>query len=226
MNIIESFFRKGEKVMENRKNKNETLYYAIKRILDVVFCLVGLIIISPVLLILSVTIWLEDRGPVLFIQERTGLNGKIFKIYKFRSMKLNQVKKEYAFEHHDGVPDDFIFKSTQQQDENVTNIGKVIRKTSLDELPQLINVIQGSMSIIGPRPEIPEITKHYNQYQKRRLDTKPGVTGWAQVNGRSDMTNGQKVELDIAYIEKANLIFDLKILWKTVGVVFSSKGAV
>lgn len=208
------------------KEKNKRIYHLVKRLLDIVLCLLGLIIISPVLFIVSIAIWLEDRGPALFIQERTGLDGTIFKIYKFRSMKVNQEKKEYAFEHHDGVPDDFVFKNTQQKDASVTKIGKIIRKTSLDELPQLINVIQGAMSIIGPRPEIPEITKHYNQYQKRRLETKPGVTGWAQVNGRSDMTNGEKVELDIAYIEKASLFFDLKILWKTIGVVFSSKGAV
>lgn len=208
------------------KEKNKKIYHLVKRLLDIVLCLLGLIIIFPVLFVVSSAIWLEDRGPILFIQERTGLDGTIFKIYKFRSMKVNQVKKEYAFEHHDGVPDDFVFKNTQQQDASVTKIGKIIRKSSLDELPQLVNVIQGTMSIIGPRPEIPEITKHYNQYQKRRLETKPGVTGWAQVNGRSDMTNGEKVELDIAYIEKANLLFDLKILWKTIGVVFSSKGAV
>lgn len=208
------------------KEKNKRIYHLVKRLLDIVLCLSGLIIISPVLFIVSIAIWLEDRGPVLFIQERTGIDGTIFKIYKFRSMKVNQVKKEYAFEHHDGVPDDFVFKNTQQQDASVTKIGKIIRKTSLDELPQLINVIQGTMSIIGPRPEIPEITKHYNQYQKRRLEIKPGVTGWAQVNGRSDMTNGEKVELDIAYIEKSSLFFDLKILWKTIGVVLSSKGAV
>lgn len=208
------------------KKQNKRIYHLVKRLLDLVLCLLGLIIISPVLFIVSISIWLEDRGPALFIQERTGLNGTIFKIYKFRSMKVNQEKKEYAFEHHDGVPDDFVFKNTQQQDTSVTKIGKIIRKTSLDELPQLMNVIQGTMSIIGPRPEIPEITKHYNQYQKRRLEMKPGVTGWAQVNGRSDMTNGEKVKLDIAYIEKASLFFDLKILWKTIGVVFSSKGAV
>lgn len=214
---------------ENRfilKEKNKKIYHFVKRLLDIVLCLLGLIIIFPVLFVLSSAIWLEDRGPILFIQERTGLYGKIFKIYKFRSMKVNQVKKEYAFEHQDGVPDDFVFKNTQQQDASVTKIGKIIRKTSLDELPQLVNVIQGTMSIIGPRPEIPEIAKHYNQYQKKRLEIKPGVTGWAQVNGRCDMTNGEKVELDIAYIEKANLLFDIKILWKTIGVVFSSKGAV
>lgn len=212
--------------MVKEKNKNKKMYHLVKRLLDIVLCLLGLIIIFPVLFVVSSAIWLEDRGPVLFIQERTGLDGTIFKIYKFRSMKVNQVKKEYAFEHHDGVPDDFVFKNTQKQDASVTKIGKIIRKTSLDELPQLINVIQGTMSIIGPRPEIPAITKHYNQHQKRRLEIKPGVTGWAQVNGRSDMTNGQKVELDIAYIEQADLLFDLKILWKTIGVVFSSKGAV
>ena len=212
--------------MVKETNKNKKNYHLVKRLLDIVLCLLGLIIIFPVLFVVSIAIWLEDRGPILFIQERTGLNGVTFKIYKFRSMKVNQVKEEYAFENHDGIPDDFIFKNTHQQNISVTRIGKIIRKASVDELPQLINVIQGTMSIVGPRPEIPEITKHYNQHQKKRLEIKPGITGWAQVNGRSDMTNGKKVELDIAYIEHVDLLVDLKIIWKTIGVVFSLKGAV
>lgn len=204
--------------------KEKKGYALAKRGIDVVVSIMGLLILSPFLFILSAIIWLEDQGPVLFFQERTGLNGTSFKIYKFRSMKVNHEKKKYTFEN--GVPDDFVFKKENEEDSHVTRVGKFIRRTSLDEFPQLFNVLQGTMSLVGPRPEIPEITNHYNEYQKRRLEKKPGVTGWAQVNGRSDMTNGQKIELDMVYIEQASALFDLKILWKTIGVVFSFKGAV
>ncbi|MBC2167313.1 sugar transferase [Listeria booriae] len=200
----------------------------IKRIMDILLSLIGIVLASPIMLIVAICIKSEDKGPALFIQTRTGKNDQPFSIYKFRSMKTapNQVRPARQYEWEGGVPDDFVFKQTDEVDPNVTKVGAFIRKTSLDELPQLFNVLLGNMSMIGPRPEIPAITTHYNAQQKQRLLVKPGITGWAQVNGRSDVTNGEKMAMDYYYIKNQSMALDLTILWKTVQVVLTSKGAV
>ncbi|MBC2147350.1 sugar transferase [Listeria booriae] len=200
----------------------------IKRIMDILLSLIGIVLASPIMLIVAICIKSEDKGPALFIQTRTGKNDQPFSIYKFRSMKTapNQVRPARQYEWKGGVPDDFVFKQTDEVDPNVTKVGAFIRKTSLDELPQLFNVLLGNMSMIGPRPEIPAITTHYNAQQKQRLLVKPGITGWAQVNGRSDVTNGEKMAMDYYYIKNQSMALDLTILWKTVQVVLTSKGAV
>ncbi|MBC1554083.1 sugar transferase [Listeria booriae] len=200
----------------------------IKRIMDILLSLIGIVLASPIMLIVAICIKSEDKGPALFIQTRTGKNDQPFSIYKFRSMKTapNQVRPARQYEWKGGVPDDFVFKQTDEVDPNVTKVGAFIRKTSLDELPQLFNVLLGNMSMIGPRPEIPAITTHYNAQQKQRLLVKPGITGWAQVNGRSDVTNGEKMAMDYYYIKNQSMALDMTILWKTVQVVLTSKGAV
>ncbi|MBC2160802.1 sugar transferase [Listeria booriae] len=200
----------------------------IKRIMDILLSLIGIVLASPIMLIVAICIKSEDKGPALFIQTRTGKNDQPFSIYKFRSMKTapNQVRPARQYEWKGGVPDDFVFKQTDEVDPNVTKVGAFIRKTSLDELPQLFNVLLGNMSMIGPRPEIPAITTHYNAQQKQRLLVKPGITGWAQVNGRSDVTNGEKMAMDYYYIKNQSVALDLAILWKTIQVVLTSKGAV
>lgn len=204
----------------------QRIFDCLKRSFDIVFSSICILVLFPVMLIVSFLIWQEDRGSVLFIQERTGLNGAIFKIIKFRSMKKVLVKKKYAFDPVYGVPTDFVFKSVADETEYVTKIGKFIRKTSIDEIPQFFNVLRGDMSIIGPRPEIPEITCGYNEQQKKRLEKKAGITGWAQVNGRSELKNGEKMKFDFYYVENQSIKLELQILWKTIGTILTTKGAV
>ncbi|MBC2161092.1 sugar transferase [Listeria booriae] len=209
--------------------RKRTMAILMKRLLDIVLSIIGIIIALPIMLVVGLCIKWEDRGPVLFIQTRTGKEGQPFSIYKFRSMKVRNeeaLKEEHVYEWESGVPDTFVFKQTDEVDPNVTKVGAFIRKTSLDELPQLFNVLLGNMSMIGPRPEIPAITTHYNAQQKQRLLVKPGITGWAQVNGRSDVTNGEKMAMDYYYIKNQSIALDLAILWKTIQVVLTSKGAV
>ncbi|EDN8189244.1 sugar transferase [Listeria monocytogenes] len=201
---------------------------SVKRLMDILISIVGLVLTFPIMLLLTILIKLEDKGPALFIQTRTGRDDKVFSIYKFRSMRVNQkgVIKTQELTWENGVPEDFMFKKTDEINPNVTKIGAYIRKTSLDELPQLFNVLIGNMSIVGPRPEIPSITLYYNREQKQRLIVKPGITGWAQVNGRSDITNGEKMNFDYYYIKNQSIRLDLAIIWKTIKVVLTSKGAV
>lgn len=202
----------------------------IKRLFDIVFSLVALIMLTPIFLILGIWILFDDGFPIFFKQKRSGLNDQPFEMYKFRSMKNKQVPtpsnshNEYNWKN--GVPDDFIFKATSEDNPNITNVGRVIRKYSLDELPQFINVLKGDMSIIGPRPEIIPITRCYNSYQKRRLEVKPGITGWAQANGRSEIDHGQKIEHDLYYVDNFSLWLDVKIFFKTIMQVVVGRGSV
>lgn len=213
--------------MKRRKRSCKIILINIfKRVFDIFFSIFILLLVFPIMIIISILIWLEDRGPILFTQERTGLRGKSFKIYKFRSMKVNHKVQSYYFDPKEGIPEDFLFKSIQGKSTNVTKIGKFLRKSSLDELPQFLNTLIGNMSIIGPRPEIPAITMYYNEMQKERLKKKPGITGLAQVNGRSDLKNGEKLRFDIYYVENPSFLMEFKILWKTILVVLASKGAV
>lgn len=202
------------------------LFQSGKRIFDITFSLCALIIFLPIMIVISCLIWYEDKGPILFIQERTGKNGELFHIYKFRSMYVAKRNQTYVFEEIKGVPDDFIFKNIESTNNEVTKIGNFIRKTSLDELPQFFNSLLGNMSVIGPRPEIPAISDHYNEVQRKRLLVKPGITGLAQVSGRSELTNGKKMEYDLFYIKNQSPKLESKILLKTVVVVFLKEGAI
>ncbi|MBC1318404.1 sugar transferase [Listeria booriae] len=201
----------------------------LKRLLDIILSIIGIIIALPIMLVVMLCIKWEDKGPALFIQTRTGKDDRPFSIYKFRSMKVRNeeaLKEEHVYEWEDGVPDTFVFKDVGETNPNVTKVGAFIRRTSLDELPQLFNVFIGNMSFIGPRPEIPAITSRYSAQQKKRLDVKPGITGWAQVNGRSSVTNGEKMKMDYYYIKNYSLRLDIIILIRTVKVVLTSRGAV
>ncbi|NLJ48367.1 MAG: sugar transferase [Candidatus Atribacteria bacterium] len=183
----------------------------VKRILDLLLGIIGLILTSPVWLYVIIRIKSEDHGPVFFIQERVGRNGQIFRMYKFRSMVVGAEQKGLG-----------VFVSTD--DERITKIGKLIRKTSIDELPQLINVLKGEMSIVGPRPTLEYQVKRYNEEQKRRLLVKPGMTGWAQINGRNNMTWPEKIELDLWYVDHWSIGLDLKIIGRTIILVIKRKG--
>ncbi len=201
-----------------------------KRTFDIIFSFVILILLSPLFLILGLLIIKEDGRPVFFKQLRSGKDDQSFGMYKFRSMRVKQVSegksKGKIYNWKNRVPDDFVFKTSSANNPNITKIGKFIRKYSLDELPQFINVLKGDMSIIGPRPEIIEISSCYDSEQKLRLSVKPGITGWAQANGRSDMNHGEKIKHDLYYVENFSLWLDLKIFLKTILQVVLGKGSV
>lgn len=184
----------------------------MKRFFDFLFSLLALVILSPVILILSLLVLISSGRPVIFKQQRVGYGNKLFTIYKFRTMKdgMRQTKTEDL---------------TKEEVENdITFIGKILRKLSLDELPQLFNILKGDMSFVGPRPLIPQeeeiraLREKYNVYSVR-----PGITGWAQVNGRDFVTDEQKAKLDREYVENRSLIMDIKIMFKTVRVVLAGK---
>lgn len=206
--------------------REKKIYITLKRALDIVIGIVFLVLSFPFIVIFSILLLIFSGRPVFFKQVRTGLGGKSFTIWKFRTMQnRSDTKKKNHHEYHwqYGVPDEFVFKTPSTQ--KITSIGKVYRKLSIDELPQLLNVVKGDMSLVGPRPEIPAITKHYNREQNKRLQVKPGITGYAQVNGRSINTHGEKISYDLYYVDHQNLLLDIKILWKTVRQVVRGKGA-
>lgn len=198
-------------------------YMAIKRIID--RCVSGVLLVaaSPLMLAVAVSIKATDRGPVLFRQQRAGLNGVPFEMLKFRTMKVMSTSSAHSqiYAWVDGVPDNFVFKSFGDHGERMTKIGSRLRRWSLDELPQLVNVWRGDMSLVGPRPELLEIAACYSADQRRRLQVRPGITGWAQVNGRAGIDHGRKIAADLYYVERASLAFDLRILVKTVVVALT-----
>ena len=195
----------------------------IKRLLDIIGSLCALIISSPILLGVAIAIKLDDGGPVFFSQTRIGLHGKPFKMYKFRSMVTNaeELKKKLAEET--GQEDRFIFK--MKDDPRITKVGHFIRKTSLDEFPQFYNVLKGDMSLVGPRPALPEEVARYGSLYSARLLVKPGITGPWQVSGRSDLSQEQSEYLDVSYLENWSIAGDLAILAKTVMVIFTGRGS-
>ncbi|MBC2177764.1 sugar transferase [Listeria booriae] len=201
-----------------------------KRFFDFILALIGIILLSPIFLIVALIIKLDSpKEKVIFVQTRTGLQNEPFRIFKFRSMRKSDQPggaRKHAYDWEDGVPDDFVFKSASGKDPEVSAVGAFVRKFSLDEIPQLFNVLRGDMSLVGPRPEIPAITNLYSRAQQTRLLVKPGVTGWAQVNGRSNMNHGQKMAYDSEYVQNISWKLDLQIIAMTVKQVLTGKDAV
>lgn len=194
--------------------KGNAIFDMYQRILDIVGSLIGLIVGLPLIVIFGILIKIEDNGPITYKQERLGKGGKKFYIYKLRSMRTDAEK--------------FGAQWAQKEDPRITKVGKFIRKTRVDEIPQLFNILKGDMSIIGPRPERPSFTEQFNQEIPgfiNRLAIKPGLTGWAQVNGGYDITPEEKLKADIYYIEHRSFFMDMNILLKTVKVVFTGEGA-
>ena len=194
--------------------KESIFYNVFTRFFDLIAALLGLIITFPVIIMFIVLIKLEDKGPSFYKQERLGKDGKIFWVYKLRSMRMDAEK--------------FGIQWAEKNDPRITKVGKFIRKTRIDELPQLINILVGDMKLIGPRPERPELTLQFNEENPgftNRLIVKPGLTGWAQVNGGYDMTPKEKLELDIYYIHNRNLKLDFIVILKTIAVVITGDGA-
>ena len=203
---------------------NKSAFYLIsKRVIDIVGSLCGIILLSPIFLIVAILIKLEDpKGKIFFSQERNRTYPKTFKMYKFRSMVHNaeELLKDLIDRNEQTGP---VFKIND--DPRITKVGKFIRKTSIDELPQLFNVLKGDMSLVGPRPPIPHEVEQYNSYQMQRLAVKPGLTCIWQVSGRNNIGFDEWVEMDIEYIKTRNLWLDIKLIFKTVGVLFGDKNA-
>jgi len=189
-------------------------YEVYQRVFDIIVSTVGLIISVPVILIFGIAVKLETPGPMFYMQERVGKDGRLFRVVKLRSM-VNDAEKNGA-------------QWAEKDDPRVTRVGRFIRKTRIDELPQLINVLLGDMSIIGPRPERPKFVMEFNEQIPgfiERLCVKPGLTGWAQVNGGYDVKPAEKLALDLYYIENRSVKLDILIMIKTICVMFSGSGA-
>ena len=188
------------------------MYKVIKRILDVILSGVMLIIGAIPLLLVALLIKIDSKGPVIFKQERLGVNGKVFRIYKFRSMIVNAEAQGSGVYSGKGDP-------------RVTRMGRIIRATSIDELPQLINILKGEMSFIGPRPALTYHPWNYEEYteeQKKMFYVRPGITGWAQVNGRKEVEWPRRIELNVWYVENMSFLLDLKIFFMTIFKVFTN----
>lgn len=208
--------------LDPSKVKERLVYHTVKRGFDILASGVALVLLSPLFGVLTVKIKKEDGGPAFYSQTRIGKNGKPFKMWKFRSMIVNADKMVKQLEEQNEI-DGAMFKI--KDDPRVTKIGHVIRKYSLDELPQLWNVLKGDMSLVGPRPPLPMEVADYTDYDKLRLSVTPGCTGLWQVTKRNDADFDEMVELDLEYINKSSLWFDFKILLKTVGVVVHPNSA-
>lgn len=202
--------------------KKKLFQFLIKRIFDIVVSTFLLILLSPLLLVLYIWIKLDSEGEAVFKQTRVGVKGKTFTIYKFRTM-IKNADKLYEVKVDKDNLGSLVFQD--KDDPRITKSGRFLRKTSLDELPQLLNIIKGDMSLIGPRPEIPAIADLYSDYEKIRLLVKPGVSGLAQVNGRGDLELSMTIGFDVRYIKEFSLWLDFKIMLKTVKVVFMGEGA-
>ncbi len=182
----------------------------IKRFTDIIFSILILIISTPIIIVAAIAIKLDSKGPVFFVQNRTGLNGKPFKMIKFRGMVNNALEIGPEL--------------TQRDDPRITRIGKILRRTSIDEIPQMFNVLNGDMSLIGPRPEITSITSKYNDKQKEVFKFKPGITGYSQINGRQLLSPDERVKMEVEYYRRSNFWSDLLIAASTFKVVLSNEG--
>lgn len=202
--------------------KSKRIQFFIKRIMDIVLSLIGIIILLPVFTILAIWIKMDSKGPAVFKQIRVGKDGKDFTIYKFRTMVVDAEKKR-ELEIDPSDLKNFVFQS--KSDNRITKSGAFLRKTSLDEIPQLFNVLIGNMSLVGPRPEIPDVVKYYPEAYRQRLLVVPGITGLAQVSGRGEIELGKTVAYDLTYIKKFSVWYDIKILFRTVFSVVNEEGA-
>lgn len=207
-----------DKVLKSKRG-----YWAVRRAQDIIFSLISLIVLSPLMLLIAIIIFIDDpKGSPIFTQIRCGKDGKPFKFYKFRSMCVNAESKLETL-LKDNEMDGPVFKI--KNDPRITRIGRFIRKTSIDELPQLWNVLKGDMSIVGPRPALPREIQQYNDYQRQRLYITPGLTCYWQIQpDRNSLTFDEWVELDIKYINERSFITDWKIMFKTIKTVISCDG--
>lgn len=215
-------FNREEVLFKEQVEEVRLGYCFLKRTMDVVCAAIGLIVLSPIFLIVAILIRLESKGNPIFSQVRVGKEGKRFKMYKFRSMVVNaeELKDKLRDKNEMCGP---MFK--MKEDPRVTKIGKFIRKTSIDELPQLVNVLKGEMSLVGPRPSLPKEVIEFEDWMMERLRVKPGLTCYWQVSGRSDIGFEEWMELDVKYVRERNTLIDIILVFKTFGVFLGDEHA-
>ncbi len=190
----------------------------LKRVFDLLFGFLALMLVLPVMALSMLLVYLDDGSPLIFRQKRVGKNGQLFEMFKIRTMVKDAERLQRQMEKHGSS-----YKA--QDDPRVTRVGRVLRRLSLDELPQLFNVLAGTMSLVGPRPEIPSLAEMYEPWQRKRFDVLPGMTGWWQINNRSEQPMYLHIEDDLYYIQNYSFWLDLRILARTVWIVLSGKGA-
>ncbi|NME83732.1 sugar transferase [Clostridium sp. SM-530-WT-3G] len=202
--------------------ENTTKYHVIKRGIDIICSSIGLIVLSPILVIIAIIIKLDSSGPIIFKQERVGYKGRRFFMYKFRSMVVNaeELKEKLHEKNEMSGP---MFK--MKEDPRITKVGKFIRKTSIDELPQLVNVLKGEMSLVGPRPSLPKEVDKFEPWMLKRLEVKPGLTCYWQVQGRNDIGFEDWMRLDCKYVEDRCTWLDIQLIFKTFFVLFGDEHA-
>ncbi len=209
---------------ENIETNKKKLYGVTKRILDIILSIIGLIVLFPVLLIIAIAIKVDSKGSVLFKHKRIGKNGKEIYIYKFRTMIPNA--EEMINEFNEEQMKEFKENYKLKQDPRITRVGKFLRQTSLDEIPQILNIIKGELSIVGPRPVIMEEVEKYGANKDKFLSIKPGLTGYWQVNGRSSTSYEERMKMELYYIDNRNLWLDVKLFFKTIISVIKKEGAI
>lgn len=225
-NIIR--FDENNKVLEKpqRKTFNEMTYSFLKRTVDITASATALLLLSPVFLVTSLAIKNDSKGPAMFTQKRIGKDGKLFEIYKFRTMVPDADKKLFELlEKDEEAAKEYKLNKKLKNDPRITKLGAFLRKTSIDELPQLINVLKGDMSLVGPRPYLPREMEDMEGYYDTIVESKPGITGLWQVSGRSNTTFEERMKFDLEYNENKSLKYDMDLLFKTVGSVMKGDGA-
>ena len=204
--------------------RGTTFYLIVKRTIYILGALIGLVLLSPIFLIVAIAIKLDSKGPIIFGHTRRGLHGKDIKVYKFRTMYENS---QEIFNNFTKEQKEEFYKNFKlENDPRVTKIGDFLRRTSIDELPQLINILNGSMSIVGPRPIVQKEIELYGDYANKLFSVVPGLTGYWQANGRSDTTYEERIKMDMYYIDNRGFWLDFKIIIKTFGSVLKGEGAV
>ena len=225
-NIIK--FDDNNKVLEQKEKKtfNEITYSFLKRTVDITASATALLLLSPVFLVTSLAIRKDSDGPAMFTQKRIGKDGKLFEIYKFRTMVPDADKKLFELlDKDEKAREEYKVNKKLKHDPRITKVGNFLRKTSIDELPQLINVLKGDMSLVGPRPYLPREKDDMGAYYNTIIESKPGITGLWQVSGRSNTTFEDRLEFDKEYTENKGFFYDMGLLTKTVGVVIHKDGA-
>lgn len=212
----------NNRIMLEKKKLSRNTYEFLKRLMDIICSMSALIVLAPILIVVAILIKIESKGPVIFSQERVGINNKKFKMYKFRSMVVNaeDMKEKLEKQNERKGP---MFKI--KNDPRITTIGRFIRKTSIDELPQLINILKGEMSIVGPRPSLPKEVIQFEPWMLERLKVKPGLTCYWQVQGRDHIEFEDWMRLDVKYVKDRNFLLDIKLIFKTFFVFLGDQNA-
>lgn len=224
MNVIkEENIEKRGVFLKEKDNLSKRAYIVVKRFLDIFLSLIGLIILSPIFLIIAIIIKLDSKGPIFFIHGRIGKNGKPFGIYKFRTMVNNAEDLIKTFTPEQKAEFERCYKL--EKDPRITKIGSFLRKTSLDELPQILNILKGELSIIGPRPIVQAELEKYGDDKEKFLSVKPGLTGYWAANGRSDTSYEERIQMELYYVDNMSFWLDIKIFFKTILAVIKKEGA-